>query len=92
MSSGFDRAAAVFVPCNTSDQYTWPNLMGAAARHRGLLAMTRDAWEEALEKVGPMIAAAAFVVVLELYDRDQRHPQSWWLFPRLCAQDSRARD
>ena len=63
--------------------------MGAAARHRGLLGMTRDAWEEALEKVGPMIAAAAFLVVLELYDRDQRHPQSWWLFPRLCAQDSR---
>ena len=32
--------------------------------------MTCDAWEEALEKVGPMIAAAS-VVVLELYDREQ---------------------
>lgn len=45
--------------------------MGAAARHRRLPGMSRGAWEEALEKVGPTIADAALVVVLELCGREQ---------------------
>jgi replication initiation protein RepC len=46
-------------------------LVRAAARLRGMMGVHESAWEEAREKLGPVMAAAAFFVVLQIYDRDQ---------------------
>lgn len=46
-------------------------LVGAAAQLRGFMGVHESAWDEAVEKLGPVMAAAAFMVVLQRYDRDQ---------------------
>jgi replication initiation protein RepC len=49
-------------------------LLSAAAGLRGAIGIHRSAWDEAVEKIGPMRAAAAFFVVLEIYSADQAGP------------------
>lgn len=50
---------------------TMADLVGAAARLRGTIGAHESAWQEAVDKLGPIVAAAAFFVVLQAYDRDQ---------------------
>ncbi|MBA8881762.1 plasmid replication protein RepC [Phyllobacterium myrsinacearum] len=46
-------------------------LLSAAAGLRGAIGIHRSAWDEAMEKIGPLRASAAFFVVLEIYSADQ---------------------
>ncbi|RWI35453.1 plasmid replication protein RepC [Mesorhizobium sp.] len=50
-------------------------LVGAAAKLRGFVGIHESAWDEAREKLGPVMAAAAFMIVLQRYDRDQAGAQ-----------------
>ncbi|MER9496321.1 replication initiation protein RepC, partial [Mesorhizobium sp. M0320] len=50
-------------------------LVGAAAKLRGFIGIHESAWDEAREKLGPVMAAAAFMIVLQRYDRDQAGSQ-----------------
>lgn len=51
------------------------DLVGVAARLRGAFGAHESAWHEACEKLGLVPAAAAFFVVLQLYDEDQHSAQ-----------------
>lgn len=63
--------------CPDAFSYTQPvrninDLIGEAARLRGMVGINVSAWDEATEKIGLEKAAAAFFVVLEIYSADQR--------------------
>lgn len=48
------------------------DLVGSAGRLRGAMGVHVSAWEEACEKLGPVMAGATFFVVLQIYDADQK--------------------